>query len=137
MLEGVEAVGLWLQKRWAEYLTLISTSALLPLEVYELDHERVTVLKVIALVVNIASSSTCCSRSGSSGCAAAPPPSGAARARHGLERPRRERPGGRLPVLSAQRPLGQAAAISATWRASVPQQPPTTLNRSSRPASAA
>ena len=46
-------------------------------------------------------------------------------------------PGGGLPVLSAQRPLGQAAAISATWRASVPQQPPTTFNRSSRPASAA
>ena len=33
---------LWLQKRWAEYLTFISTSALLPLEIYELI-ERVTV----------------------------------------------------------------------------------------------
>ena len=53
VLEGVEAVGLWFQQRWAEYLTLIATAALLPLEVYELT-TTVTVLKVVALVVNIA-----------------------------------------------------------------------------------
>ena len=53
LLQAVEAVGLWLGRRWAEYLTLISTSALLPLEVYELTR-GITVLKVIALVVNIA-----------------------------------------------------------------------------------
>ena len=53
VLEGVEAIGLWFQKRWAEYLTLIATAALLPLEVYELTR-TVTVLKVVALVVNIA-----------------------------------------------------------------------------------
>jgi Predicted membrane protein (DUF2127) len=53
VLEGVEAVGLWMQKRWAEYLTLVATAALLPLEIYELTR-TVTALKVIALIVNIA-----------------------------------------------------------------------------------
>jgi uncharacterized membrane protein (DUF2068 family) len=33
LLEGVEAVGLWLAKRWAEYLTFLATTILLPLEV--------------------------------------------------------------------------------------------------------
>ncbi len=53
LLQAAEGVGLWLQKRWAEYLAVVSTAAFLPLELYEL-YESVTVLKVIALVVNIA-----------------------------------------------------------------------------------
>jgi uncharacterized membrane protein (DUF2068 family) len=53
VLEGVEAVGLWFQKRWAEYLTFIATTALLPLEVYELTR-TVSPLKIIALIVNVA-----------------------------------------------------------------------------------
>jgi uncharacterized membrane protein (DUF2068 family) len=53
VLEGVEAVGLWYQKRWAEYLTLIATVALLPLEIYELTL-RVTPFKIVALVINVA-----------------------------------------------------------------------------------
>ena len=53
VLEGVEAVGLWYQQRWAEYLTFIATTALLPLEVYELTR-TVSPLKIIALIVNIA-----------------------------------------------------------------------------------
>jgi uncharacterized membrane protein (DUF2068 family) len=53
LLEAVEAVGLWRQRRWAEYLTLVATAALLPLEIYEL-FKGVTALKVIALVVNVA-----------------------------------------------------------------------------------
>jgi uncharacterized membrane protein (DUF2068 family) len=53
VLEGVEAVGLWYQRRWAEYLTFIATTALLPLEVYELAR-TVSPLKIIALIVNIA-----------------------------------------------------------------------------------
>ena len=36
LLEGVEAVGLWFTKRWAEYLTFLATHVLLPFEVYEL-----------------------------------------------------------------------------------------------------
>jgi uncharacterized membrane protein (DUF2068 family) len=53
LLEGAEAVGLWYQKRWAEYLTFIATTALLPLEIYELTH-RVSALKIVTLIVNIA-----------------------------------------------------------------------------------
>jgi uncharacterized membrane protein (DUF2068 family) len=52
-LEGAEAIGLWWQKRWAEYLTFIATVALLPLELYELSH-RVSPFKVTALIVNLA-----------------------------------------------------------------------------------
>ena len=53
VLEGVEAVGLWYQRRWAEYLTFIATTLLLPLEVYELT-SQVTWFKVVALIVNLA-----------------------------------------------------------------------------------
>ena len=52
-LEGVEAVGLWLQQRWAEYLTLLVTASFLPLEVYELV-TKASPLKGIAIVVNTA-----------------------------------------------------------------------------------
>jgi Predicted membrane protein (DUF2127) len=52
-LQLAEAVGLWLLKRWAEYLAVVSTSVFLPLEVYELI-ERVTALKIVAIVVNVA-----------------------------------------------------------------------------------
>jgi uncharacterized membrane protein (DUF2068 family) len=53
LLEGAEAVGLWWQKRWAEYLTFIATVALLPLELYELSN-KVSPFKVFALILNIA-----------------------------------------------------------------------------------
>ena len=53
IVEGVEAVGLWLGKRWAEYLTFIATTALLPLELYELSH-RFSPLKVLTLAINLA-----------------------------------------------------------------------------------
>ena len=53
VLEGVEAVGLWLTKRWAEYLTFLATTLLLPLEIYEIIHKG-TLLKVIGFLVNLA-----------------------------------------------------------------------------------
>lgn len=53
LLEATEAVGLWLVRRWAEYLTLVATAVLLIPELYELAH-RVSPLKVIALVLNLA-----------------------------------------------------------------------------------
>jgi uncharacterized membrane protein (DUF2068 family) len=53
VLEGVEAVGLWWQKRWAEYLTLIATALFLPLEIWELTH-RVTPFKILAFIINVA-----------------------------------------------------------------------------------
>jgi uncharacterized membrane protein (DUF2068 family) len=52
-LEGVEAVGLWLQRRWAEYLTFVATCVFLPYEVYELAL-TVTAFKVLALAINLA-----------------------------------------------------------------------------------
>jgi uncharacterized membrane protein (DUF2068 family) len=52
-LEAVEGVGLWFNKRWAEYLTFVATTALVPFEVYELTN-GVSVFKLIALVINLA-----------------------------------------------------------------------------------
>lgn len=52
LLEAVEGVGLWLAKRWAEYLTVIATAGFLPLEVYELL-KTVTVTKIVAFVINV------------------------------------------------------------------------------------
>ena len=52
VLEGLEAVGLWYQKRWAEYLTFVATTLFLPYEIYELTR-TVTVFKVLALVINL------------------------------------------------------------------------------------
>jgi uncharacterized membrane protein (DUF2068 family) len=52
-VEGVEAVGLWLTKRWAEYLTFLVTSSLLPLEVYELTN-KLSPFKILAFVINVA-----------------------------------------------------------------------------------
>ena len=52
-VEWTEAVGLWRERRWAEYLTVLATAGFLPLEIRELLH-RVTALRVLALVVNVA-----------------------------------------------------------------------------------
>ena len=53
LLEAVEMVGLWMMKRWAEYLTFVVTASLLPLEIYEL-FVHVSVLKISAFVINVA-----------------------------------------------------------------------------------
>jgi uncharacterized membrane protein (DUF2068 family) len=53
VVEGVEAVGLWRERRWAEYLTAIATAGFLPFEIHELI-KKVTVLRVGALVLNLA-----------------------------------------------------------------------------------
>src|SRR6202035_1034595 len=53
VLEGTEAVGLWLGRRWAEYLTFVATVIFVPYEIYELT-KSVSALKVIALVINLA-----------------------------------------------------------------------------------
>jgi uncharacterized membrane protein (DUF2068 family) len=52
LLEGVEAVGLWLRRRWAEYLTFIATTILLIPEIYELTG-KISVFKIIALIINL------------------------------------------------------------------------------------
>ena len=48
-----EGVGLALRKRWAEYLTIISTASLLPLEVYEIA-KRPDAARIVVLLANIA-----------------------------------------------------------------------------------
>jgi uncharacterized membrane protein (DUF2068 family) len=53
ILEGAEAVGLWLGRRWAEYLTFLATILLLPFEVYELTR-TLSPFKIVALVINLA-----------------------------------------------------------------------------------
>ncbi|MGD3108793.1 DUF2127 domain-containing protein [Streptomyces sp. YGL11-2] len=53
LLEGVEAVGLWYGRRWAEYLTFVATTVLLVPEVYELA-SRATITKVLTLIINLA-----------------------------------------------------------------------------------
>jgi uncharacterized membrane protein (DUF2068 family) len=52
VLEGAEAVGLWLQRRWAEYLTFVATIVFIPYEVYELT-KSVSVLKAVAFLINV------------------------------------------------------------------------------------
>jgi len=52
-LQLTEAVGLWLLKRWGEYVAVVGTSAFIPLEVYELVG-GFTWLKLAALAVNLA-----------------------------------------------------------------------------------
>jgi hypothetical protein len=53
VVEGIEAIGLWYQRRWAEYLTFVVTASLLPLEAYELAH-RLSALKVVTIAINLA-----------------------------------------------------------------------------------
>ncbi len=48
-----EGVGLWMGKRWAEYLTVVATTLFVPLEIFELTR-AVTVPRVAALVINLA-----------------------------------------------------------------------------------
>jgi uncharacterized membrane protein (DUF2068 family) len=48
-----EGIGLALKKRWAEYFTIITTSSLLPLEIYELVR-RLSAGRIFALLINVA-----------------------------------------------------------------------------------
>lgn len=48
----VEGIGLWLEFSWAAYLTVVSTSLLIPVELYEII-EQVTLVRVGALLLNL------------------------------------------------------------------------------------
>ena len=52
-LFAVEGVGLWLHRRWAEYLTIGAAVSFLPFEVFELV-KKPTGTKVSALILNLA-----------------------------------------------------------------------------------
>jgi uncharacterized membrane protein (DUF2068 family) len=51
-LELGEGYGLWRRYRWAEWLTVIATSLLIPFELYELVHKP-SALKAAGLAVNV------------------------------------------------------------------------------------
>lgn len=48
-----EGIGLWRERRWAEYLTVIATGSLIPVEIYEIAR-HVTLLRVATFVINVA-----------------------------------------------------------------------------------
>ena len=48
-----EGFGLFFDKRWAEYMTIVSTAALIPFEIYEI-YRHVTAIKIEVLTVNVA-----------------------------------------------------------------------------------
>ncbi len=53
LINLAEAIGLWIGRRWAEYLAVIEVLAFVPIEVHELIL-RVSPLKILALVINLA-----------------------------------------------------------------------------------
>jgi uncharacterized membrane protein (DUF2068 family) len=53
VIELVEGTGLWLDRLWAEYLTVVATSLLIPVEIYELARHP-SVWKAGGLAVNVA-----------------------------------------------------------------------------------
>jgi uncharacterized membrane protein (DUF2068 family) len=52
LLELLEAVGLWLMKRWGEYVAVVGTAIFIPLEIYEIL-EKVTWLRIVAFAFNV------------------------------------------------------------------------------------
>jgi uncharacterized membrane protein (DUF2068 family) len=53
VLHLVEACGLWLQRRWAEWLAVAIAGVYIPIEIYEL-WERVTWIRISLLAINVA-----------------------------------------------------------------------------------
>jgi len=51
-LQLTEGIGLWYEKRWAELLTVVATSLLIPLELYEI-YEKFTFVRLGVLFVNL------------------------------------------------------------------------------------
>jgi len=49
----IEGTGLLFRKRWAEWLTIVATSSLMPLEVYELI-KQFTFVRLLVVLVNAA-----------------------------------------------------------------------------------
>ena len=48
-----EGIGLWLQKTWAEWLTIVATTSFIPFEIWEIV-KKLTILRVGLLIANIA-----------------------------------------------------------------------------------
>jgi uncharacterized membrane protein (DUF2068 family) len=52
ILFGIEGIGLYLRTRWGEWMVVIITGSLLPVEIYEIIH-RVTAIKIFFLIANL------------------------------------------------------------------------------------
>ncbi len=48
-----EGIGLWFERRWAEYLTVIATASFIPIELFELTR-KVTDTRLVVLLINLA-----------------------------------------------------------------------------------
>ncbi|MGA9471882.1 MAG: DUF2127 domain-containing protein [Terriglobales bacterium] len=48
-----EGIGLWLVKRWAEWFSVIITTSLVPVEIYEI-YRHPSAVKCLVLIVNVA-----------------------------------------------------------------------------------
>jgi len=48
-----EGTGLWLRKRWGEWLTVTITSSLVPIELYEI-YRHSSYVKLVVLALNVA-----------------------------------------------------------------------------------
>ena len=53
LLYVVEGIGLLLAKHWAEYLTIVATASLIPIEIYEVAH-KLSAVRIGVLLINIA-----------------------------------------------------------------------------------
>jgi uncharacterized membrane protein (DUF2068 family) len=53
VVELIEAVGLWLAKRWGEYFAMVVTSLGLPYEIYDMT-SKITVTRVALFAINLA-----------------------------------------------------------------------------------
>jgi len=49
-----EGIGLFLQKRWAEYFTVVITASFVPFEIYELVAKEFSAMKLVLLLANAA-----------------------------------------------------------------------------------
>lgn len=52
-LFATEGIGLWRERRWAEYLTVIATGSLIPFEIWETVHKP-TPIRFATFAVNVA-----------------------------------------------------------------------------------
>ncbi|GAA2013516.1 DUF2127 domain-containing protein [Nakamurella flavida] len=53
VIEFAEAYGLWMMRRWGEYLAVVATGLFLPIEIREIL-ERVTWLRILLFAINLA-----------------------------------------------------------------------------------
>lgn len=51
-LDFTEGIGLWFEKRWAEWLTAVATALFVPFEIYEI-FERFTWFRLLIFIVNL------------------------------------------------------------------------------------